>query len=121
MPTRSAGTAPRWRSGSAWGRAAGPGTHPAYDTAPHLTRGDPMQEPAAVLTAARDNAAQVDRDGAFPQAAVDALRRLGLLGLTLPVEGGGMGRGRTTSPRCWPRLAATWGLAAVVPDAHLEI
>src|SRR5262249_13930477 len=83
----------RWRSGSAWGRAAGPGTDPAYDTAPHLTRGDPMQEPAAVLTAARDNAAQVDRDGAFPQAAGDALRRLGLPGLALPGEGGGMGRG----------------------------
>jgi len=38
-----------------------------------------MQELAAVLKAARDNARQLDADAAFPRAAVDALHGSGLL------------------------------------------
>ena len=48
---------------------------------------------APVLEAARTYAQQVDATGEFPQAAVDALRGSGLLGLTLPTEAGGLGGG----------------------------
>ena len=48
---------------------------------------------APVLEAARKEAREVDTTGVFPGAAVEALRRSGLFGLTLPPESGGMGGG----------------------------
>ena len=48
---------------------------------------------SSVQEIAATHAAEVDRDGRFPQEAVDALATSGLLGLTLPEELGGLGGG----------------------------
>jgi len=79
-----------------------------------------MQELAAVLKAARDNARQVDADAAFPRAAVDALRGSGLLGLTLPADVGGMGRGPEEFADVLTQLAAACGSTAMVYLMHVS-
>jgi alkylation response protein AidB-like acyl-CoA dehydrogenase len=48
---------------------------------------------AAVAEVAAAHAADVDRDGTFPQASVDALADAGLLGIILPPDVGGLGLG----------------------------
>jgi len=48
---------------------------------------------AAVAEVAAAHAADVDRDGTFPQASVDALADAGLLGVILPPDVGGLGLG----------------------------
>ena len=48
---------------------------------------------ARVTEVAAASAAEVDRDGTFPQASVDALAGAGLLGITLSAEVGGLGLG----------------------------
>ncbi|MEZ5840841.1 MAG: acyl-CoA dehydrogenase family protein [Hyphomicrobiales bacterium] len=52
---------------------------------------DPFGAAREAAAIARAAAAATDRDGAFPQAGMDALRRTGLLGLIVPVELGGYG------------------------------
>ncbi len=54
---------------------------------------DLTQRLEPVLSIARDNAAEVDAEGRFPSESVEALRRSGLLGITMPVEVGGLGGG----------------------------
>jgi alkylation response protein AidB-like acyl-CoA dehydrogenase len=79
-----------------------------------------MQELAAVLKVARDNASQVDREAAFPLAAVDALRGSGLLGLTLPADVGGMGAGPGDFADVLTQLAAACGSTAMVYLMHVS-
>src|SRR5947209_20522268 len=79
-----------------------------------------MQELAAVLKAARDNARQVDADAAFPRAAVDALRGSGLLGLTLPTDLGGMAGGPEEFADVLTQLAAACGSTAMVYLMHMS-
>src|SRR5439155_7241170 len=79
-----------------------------------------MQELAAVLKVARDSAPQVDRDAAFPGAAVDALRGSGLLGLTLPVEVGGLGGGPEEFADVLAQVAAACGSTAMVYLMHVS-
>src|SRR2546430_15287045 len=79
-----------------------------------------MQDLAAVLKAARDNARQVDADAAFPRAAVDALRGSSLLGLTLPADIGGMGRGPEEFADVLTQLAAACGSTAMVYLMHVS-
>ena len=49
------------------------------------------EQAAPVLALAEQHAAEVDREGRFPEDAVGALRGSGLLGLTLPTTAGGLG------------------------------
>ena len=49
------------------------------------------------------HAADVDAQGRFPREAVDALAKAGLLGLTIPVEHGGMGQVYASLVRRWMR------------------
>jgi len=79
-----------------------------------------MEALAAVLKVARDNAPQVDADAAFPQAAVTALRGSGLLGLTLPADVGGMGRGPEEFADILAQLAAACGSTAMVYLMHVS-
>src|SRR5437763_6936255 len=79
-----------------------------------------MEALAAVLKVARDNASQVDADAAFPQAAVTALRGSGLLGLTLPADVGGMGRGPEEFADILAQLAAACGSTAMVYLMHVS-
>jgi len=66
-------------------------------------------EPAAV---------QVDRHGAFPRAAVDALGRAGLLGLCSAREVGGRGEGLRAAAEVVERLAGACGSTAMVVCMH---
>ena len=72
-----------------------------------------------VLAAARAQAREVDVAGAFPQAAVDALRLSGLLGLTLPTEAGGLGGGPTELVDVVSQLAAACGSTSMVYLMHV--
>lgn len=72
-----------------------------------------------VLAAAGAHARQVDADGAFPQAAVDALRHSGLLGLTVPPAAGGLGGGPQDLVEVLHRLAAVCGSTAMVYLMHV--
>lgn len=71
-----------------------------------------------VLAVAVENAGQVDTDGAFPTAAVDALRSSGLLGLILPVEVGGLGAGPVEFTGVVGELAAACGSTAMIYLMH---
>jgi alkylation response protein AidB-like acyl-CoA dehydrogenase len=66
-------------------------------------------EPAAV---------RVDREGAFPRAAVDALGRAGLLGLVSAREVGGGGEGLRAATEVVERLAGACGSTAMVVCMH---
>ena len=76
---------------------------------------DALKQVTAVATA---NADQVDADGAFPAAAVDALRGSGLLGLILPKEVGGLGAGPMEFTEVVRELAAACGSTAMVYLMH---
>lgn len=73
-----------------------------------------------VLKVARDNAAHVDRTGEFPEAAVDALRTSGLLGLTLPEDVGGLGRGPVEVVDVIAALAGACGSTAMIYLMHVS-
>jgi isovaleryl-CoA dehydrogenase len=66
-------------------------------------------EPAAV---------RVDREGAFPRAAVDALGQAGLLGLVSAREVGGGGEGLRAATEVVERLAGACGSTAMVVCMH---
>jgi len=74
-----------------------------------------LEQVAAVAAA---NADHVDADGAFPLAAVDALRGSGLLGLILPEEVGGFGAGPLEFTDVVRELATACGSTAMVYLMH---
>ncbi|MGH3636413.1 MAG: acyl-CoA dehydrogenase family protein, partial [Mycobacterium sp.] len=71
-----------------------------------------------VIAVAAEDAEQVDADGAFPSAAVDALRGSGLLGLVLPPDVGGLGAGPVEFTEVVAELAAACGSTAMVYLMH---
>jgi alkylation response protein AidB-like acyl-CoA dehydrogenase len=71
-----------------------------------------------VTTVAATKADQVDSEGVFPSAAVDALRASGLLGLTLPEEVGGLGVGPLEFTEVVRELAAACGSTAMIYLMH---
>src|SRR5829696_1133766 len=71
-----------------------------------------------VTGVAAANADQVDANGAFPSAAVDALRGSGLLGLILPEKVGGLGAGPSEFTEVVGELAAACGSTAMVYLMH---
>ncbi len=71
-----------------------------------------------VTTVAARKADQVDGEGVFPSAAVDALRASGLLGLTLPEEVGGLGAGPLELTEVVRELAAACGSTAMIYLMH---
>jgi alkylation response protein AidB-like acyl-CoA dehydrogenase len=73
-----------------------------------------------VLAAASEAAADVDANGRFPDEAAAALRRSGLLGLTLPGESGGLGGGPADLVEALSRLAAVCGSSAMVYLMHVS-
>jgi alkylation response protein AidB-like acyl-CoA dehydrogenase len=75
---------------------------------------------APVQEAARKDAREVDATGAFPRAAVEALRGSGLFGLTLPPESGGMGGGPVELVEAVSRIASVCGSTAMVYLMHVS-
>ena len=73
-----------------------------------------------VLAAARTHAAEVDAEARFPTEAVAALRACGLLGLTLPVQAGGLGAGPVEFAEVTAGLAAACGSTAMVYLMHVS-
>ncbi|GAB3416172.1 acyl-CoA dehydrogenase family protein [Flindersiella endophytica] len=73
-----------------------------------------------VLEAARKTAAEVDSAARFPQEAVSAFRGSGLLGLTLPVDAGGLGAGPEELVEVLSKLAAVCGSTAMVYLMHVS-
>ncbi|BBZ18751.1 Rv1679 family acyl-CoA dehydrogenase [Mycolicibacterium gadium] len=71
-----------------------------------------------VVDVAAGNAEQVDADGAFPAAAIDALRGSGLLGLILPEAVGGLGAGPLEFIEVVRELATACGSTAMVYLMH---
>ena len=65
------------------------------------------------------DAARVDRDGAFPERAIGALAKVGLLGLTIPVSFGGRGQGLRTSAAVLDVIAQQCSSTAMVYLMHL--
>jgi alkylation response protein AidB-like acyl-CoA dehydrogenase len=75
---------------------------------------------APVLEIARKTAPEVDSAASFPQEAVSALRESGLLGLTLPIEAGGLGARPEELVDALSRLAAVCGSTAMVYLMHVS-
>ncbi len=71
-----------------------------------------------VVEVAAEHAARVDTDGVFPAEAVGALRRSGLLGLTLPEQVGGLGAGPAEFTEVVGELAAVCGSTAMIYLMH---
>lgn len=63
-------------------------------------------------------AATVDRDGTFPQHAIDALRDAGILGLATGVDAGGAGLGLAEAAEVIERLARECGSTAMIVLMH---
>jgi alkylation response protein AidB-like acyl-CoA dehydrogenase len=63
-------------------------------------------------------AVKIDRTGAFPQAALDALGRAGLLGLVSATEVGGLGQGHRAAALVMDRLARECASTAMVLCMH---
>ena len=64
-------------------------------------------------------AAEVDRTGSFPRAAIDALGNAGLLGLISSPDVGGMGLGPSTASAVIERIARACGSTSMVVTMHL--
>jgi alkylation response protein AidB-like acyl-CoA dehydrogenase len=74
----------------------------------------------AVLPVARESARHVDAEGTFPDAAVEALRQSGLLGLTLPTDVGGLGAGPLDLVDVTSALASACGSTAMIYLMHVS-
>ena len=75
---------------------------------------------APVLEIASKNAREVDVEGRFPVEAVAALRESGLLGLTLPVEVGGLGGGPHELVTVLTALAGACGSTSMIYLMHVS-
>lgn len=64
------------------------------------------------------DAPKVDRDGAFPSRALDAMRETGILGLLSPTERGGLGGGLRDAVQIVERLARECGSTAMIVCMH---
>ncbi len=73
-----------------------------------------------VLAVAGGHARDVDADARFPEEAVAALRESGLLGLTLPVEAGGLGGGPHELVDVLGSLAGVCGSTAMIYLMHVS-
>lgn len=66
------------------------------------------------------HAADVDAQGRFPREAVDALAQAGLLGLTIPVEYGGMGQSIRVACAALDEIAQRCASTAMIYLMHLS-
>ena len=64
---------------------------------------------------------EIDQDQVLPQWAIDRLFEIGVLGMTIPEEYGGLGLGVASYNRVLERIGRTCGSTAVVVSAHQSI
>ncbi|MBX3468170.1 MAG: acyl-CoA/acyl-ACP dehydrogenase [Planctomycetes bacterium] len=79
---------------------------------------DVLARAERVASVAAEHAGRVDRDAAFPDEAVAALRREGLLGLVSAREVGGLGHGNRAAALVVERLARECASTAMVTCMH---
>lgn len=72
-----------------------------------------------VISVARESAHDVDTGACFPEKAVVALRQSGLLGLTLPIEAGGLGGSPQDLANVVSSLAHACGSTAMIYLMHV--
>lgn len=103
-----------WSTGAAGAEVAIPHlVHPLPWPGPDLL--DAAREVAAVAASEAD---RVDREGCFPQAAVDAMREHGLLGAMVPADLGGPGASLETIAAICRTLGAACASAAMIYAMH---
>ena len=73
-----------------------------------------------VTEVAAEHAAQVDKKAEFPEAAVAALRKSGLLGLTLPEAVGGLGAGPVEFSEVVAAISAACGSTGMIYLMHVS-
>lgn len=66
-------------------------------------------------------AVQIDQDQEIPRWVIERLFEIGVLGMTIPKEFGGLGLGITSYNRVLERIGYTCGSTAVLCSAHLSI
>jgi isovaleryl-CoA dehydrogenase len=71
-----------------------------------------------VRTSVAPHAAEVDAEGAYPKAALEALREAGVLGATVPEQFGGAGLGLAGAAEVVRRLAGACGSTAMIVTMH---
>lgn len=71
-------------------------------------------------TAIDPHVAGVDQDGRFPRESIDALGAAGYLGLTIPVECGGLGQGLRVAAAVLDEIAQHCASTAMVYKMHLS-
>lgn len=81
---------------------------------------NPLDAVRQVLPVLAEHAPVVDRDAAFPEVALDALRRSGLMGLLVPKEHGGMGADLTAMSAVARQLAGECTSTAAVWAMHCQ-
>jgi len=81
---------------------------------------DLTQRLEPVLSIARDTASEVDAAGRFPRESVEALRQSGLLGITMPVEAGGLGCGALDFAHALSAVAGACGSTAMIYLMHVS-
>jgi len=64
---------------------------------------------------------QIDQEQEIPRWVIDRLFEMGVLGMTIPREHGGLGMGITSYNRILERIGATCGSTAVLVSAHQSI
>jgi alkylation response protein AidB-like acyl-CoA dehydrogenase len=66
-------------------------------------------------------AVQIDQEQEIPRSVIDKLFQMGVLGMTIPKDHGGLGMGITSYNRVLERIGETCGSTAVLVSAHQSI
>ena len=67
------------------------------------------------------NAKELERNDTYPQAIVDQMRQMGLFGLMIPTEYGGLGESLLTYALCVEELARGWMATSGVINTHFIV
>src|SRR5882757_36954 len=67
------------------------------------------------------NAPELERTDTYPQAIVDAMKEMGLFGLMIPEEYGGLGESLLTYALCVEELARGWMSVSGVVNTHFIV
>ena len=83
--------------------------------------GDVILEKVREFLIARVDPDQIDREGKIPQSVITGLRNLGLFGMKIPIEYGGLGLSQTNYNRVIHLIASHCSSTAVLLSAHQSI
>src|SRR5215211_5475671 len=94
----------------------------AVATAPYQEKTDEQQAITEMVRQFADNeiipAAEFDHEDKFPEAVVEQMKELGLFGVTIPEEYGGMGLDLTTYSMIVEELSRGWISVSGIVNTH---